>query len=360
MVSPFKLPFGKRDRPAADVTIAPSIPTDSAAAGREPDLPPRAGPYQLEQQIGSGGESHVWLATHLVDRSSSVVKVQRADVYSDRLRREVAVLQALLAAKTPHVVRLLPAGDDGVVRREPGVLRDRSGQQLLYCALELLPCDPKRNVVRQGPMKRADLLEVCFALRAALRVMHLDFQLLHNDLKPDNIVAWRDPLDGRLKVRLLDFGQTALLMPHPQARLPCVTPEPALRYVYIHGSFPYMAPERWHGQHVYDTSAASAEPPPETIVDERADQWSFAASIFELLTGRPLITAAGGPRYREECRRIITTGAYLATLQEARLPARVKTVLDRGLAISPSDRFAPAPSVSSLDFLCRDLEMALA
>ena len=367
MVQPFRLPFGKRDRPPADVTIAPAGPPPSELAP-PPDQPLYAGPYRLERQIGTGGESHVWLATHAGNGTTAVVKVQRSDVYPDRLRRETAVLHALLAVRTPNVVRLLPAGNDGVVSREPGVLRTPSGEELLYCVLELLPCEAKRNVVQQGPMKRADLLEVCFALRAALRVMHLDFRLLHNDLKPDNIVAWRDPLDARLKVRLLDFGQTALLMPHPRVALPCVTPEPALRYVYVYGSFPYMAPERWHGQVVYESSpSVSPNAPPHgdhwpqaAIVDERADQWAFAASIFELLTGRPLVVAARGSQYRDECRRIITSGAYASTVQEARLPARLKAVLERGLALNPSDRYAPAPSVSSLDFLCRDLEMALA
>jgi eukaryotic-like serine/threonine-protein kinase len=319
-----------------------------------------AGPYRLETQIGNGGESHVWLATHLAYGTPAVIKVQRSDVYQDRLRRETAVLHALLEVRTPSVVRLLPAGDDGVVGRDPGVLRNRSGEELLYCALELLPCEAKRNVVRQSPMKRSDVVEVCFALRAALRVMHLDFQLLHNDLKPDNIVAWREPSDGRLNVRLLDFGQVALLMPDRRAKLPCLTPEPALRYVYVYGSFQYMPPERWHGQSLYDAPSPRDEWVPDAVVDERADQWSFAASVFELLTGRPLVAAAHGRRFREECRRTITSGAYESALRDARVPARARPALERALALNPADRYTPAPSVSSLDFLCRDLETALA
>jgi serine/threonine-protein kinase len=316
----------------------------------------QAGPYLLEQQLGGGGESLIWLATHTIDRTPVAVKVQRAEVLPARMRREVFVLYALQTVKTPNVVRLLPAGADEVLRREPGVMRAWSGEELLYCVMERLPCEANRNVIKQGPLKRADLLEVCFAVRAALRVMHLDFQMIHNDLKPDNLVAWRETRDGRLQVRLLDFGQAALLAPHPRWPLPCITPDPQSRYVYAYGSRPYMAPERWHGQLVYDQPDHSGQWAPDAVVDERCEQWSFAATIFELLAGRRLVNAASD----EQCRRVIVSGAYLEAVQEARLPAAVKTALSRALALDPAGRYLPSPSVSGLDFFCRDLEAALA
>jgi serine/threonine protein kinase len=346
------MPFGERGRPVADATIAPTQPPEWPAG---PDRPLQAGPYRLERQIDSGGESHVWLATHVTEQTPSVVKVQRADVFPERMRREVAVLYALQAVKARNVVRLLPAGADGEVRGEPGVMPSRSGEDLLYCALELLPCESGRNLIKQAPLKPADVLEVCFALRAALRVMHLDFQMIHNDLKPDNIVAWRDSRDAPLQIRLLDFGQAALLMPHPRAKLPCIVPEPANRYVYVYGSPPYKAPERWHGQMVYDRNEPQASWSSEVVVDDRADQWSFAATVFQLLTGRRLVNA----RTDEQYRRAIVSGTYLSAIQEARLRNGVKAALTRALAVAPADRYAAAPSVSGLDYFCRDLEMTL-
>ena len=344
--------FGDRGRPAADATMVPTSP---------PEVPKpvverlQAGPYLLEHQLGGGGESLVWQATDVIDRTSVVVKVQRADVFPVRMRREVAVLYALQAVRTPNVVRLLPAGADGVIGREPGVMQTWKGEQLLYCVLERLPCEANRNIITQLPLKRSDLLDVCFAVRAALRVMHLDFQMIHNDLKPDNIVAWRDGRDAPLQVRLLDFGQAALLATHPRSKLPCITPDPQLRYVYAYGSRPYMAPERWHGQLVYDRPEPPTQWPATAIVDERCEQWAFAATIFELLTGRRLVNASSD----EQCRRLIVNGEYLSAVQEARLPAAVKAALSRSLAVNPAERYTPGPSVSGLDFFCRDLEAAL-
>jgi serine/threonine protein kinase len=179
--------------------------------------------------------------------------------------------------------------------------------------------------------------------------------MIHNDLKPDNIVAWRDSRDAPLQIRLLDFGQAALLMPHPRAKLPCIVPEPVNRYVYVYGSPPYKAPERWHGQMVYDRNEPQASWSSEVVVDDRADQWSFAATVFQLLTGRRLVNA----RTDEQYRRAIVSGTYLSAIQEARLRNGVKAALTRALAVAPADRYAAAPSVSGLDYFCRDLEMTL-
>jgi eukaryotic-like serine/threonine-protein kinase len=363
MAAPFRLPFGERARQPADDTMLSPIPTDLLAA---PAGPLRAGPYRLDRQLAAGGEALVWLGTHERDGSTAVVKVQRQEVLPERLRREVAILYALQEVKTPNVVRLLPAGDDGVVDRAPRTLRNWNGEELLYCVLELLPCDAPTNLIndvinRHVPLKKRDALAVCDSLRAALRVMHLGFQMIHNDLKPQNIVAWRDARDGRLQVRLYDFGHAALLMPHPRVGHACVTPEPGLRYVYQYGTFHYMAPERWHGQAAYGAGAAGAAGVaggwlPRAVVDDRADQWSFAATIFELLTGRRLVDA----RTKEQARGIIVGGGYLSTLRESRLAPPIKAALLRALAPEPADRWQGGPSVSGLDYLCRDLEEALA
>jgi serine/threonine-protein kinase len=349
MVASFRFPFGERARDVADSTVL-SEP-DIGLGVEQGTL--RAGPYVLERRLGSGGESEVWLASHTADRTPAVIKVQRAEVYPERMRRETAILYALQEARTPHVVRLLPRDADGVVTHEPGVMRNANGVEVFYCAIELLPCSSPENLTRHLPLRRRDVVAVCDALRAALRVMHLDFDLIHNDLKPSNIVAWRTPGSSQLQVRLYDFGQSALLMPHLLAEHPCVAPEPSLRYVYLYGSFPYMPPERWRGREPGDGSAAWLAA---AIVDDRTDQWSFAATVFEFLTGRRLIAGQTEAQFRDA----ILSGAYLATIDQARLPGDAKSVLRRALAINPAVRYQRGASVSGLDFFCRDLETALA
>jgi eukaryotic-like serine/threonine-protein kinase len=355
----FRLPFGERARGAngaagqgahaVDSTML-AMPDPGQSAATDQIL--RAGPYILERQLGAGGESHVWLASHAIDQTRAVVKTQRVEVFPERMRREAAILYALKSVKTPNVVQLLPSGEDGVLTHEPGTMRNWNGEQVQYCVMETLPCDSNQNLVKQAPLRGKVAAALFDGLRAALRVMHLDFDMIHNDLKPQNIVAWRDTPNGRLNVRIFDFGQAALLTTHPRAKNPCVTPEPALEYVYRFGSFPYMAPERWHGRTPRDGSETWLLA---SIVDDRTDQWSFAATVFELLTGRRLVNA----RSEEQFRRLITGGGYLAAVEDARLSAGVKAALRRALALSPADRYQRGPSISGLDFFCRDLEAAL-
>ena len=251
----FRLPFGERKPDPADATML-SVPAAEAVDDSTEVL--RAGPYVLDEQLAEGGESLVWLATHERDGTPAVVKVQRPGVLPERLRREVAVLYALQEVRTPHVVGLLAAGVDGALGPHPGTLHYREGQSALYCALEVLPCRSAGNLLngvlqrdQPRPLRRREALEVCDALRGALRVMHLDFGMIHNDLKPENVVAWRDGRDGRLQVRLFDFGHAALLMPHPRTGRPCVLPGAGTRYVYDYGTYAFMAPERWHGQDAF-------------------------------------------------------------------------------------------------------------
>ena len=280
-----------------------------------------------------------------------VVKVQRTEVRPERLRREAAVLYALRVVDVPNVVRLLPGEDGQQVSDQPGVMRTWGGQEVLYCALEPLPCGPANNLIKQLPLKGRDVVAICDALRRALRVMHLEFEMIHNDLKPDNIAASR--ARGKLEVRLFDFGQAALLRPHPRSLSPCISPEPAARYVYDYGSRPYQAPERWHGRSV----ASQTDPESLTsLVDDRADQWSFAATVFKLLTGRTLVAGQS----EEQIQRTILDGGYFSAIDAARLPVGAKAALTRALALNQADRYPRSPSVSGLDFFCRDLEAALA
>jgi eukaryotic-like serine/threonine-protein kinase len=312
----------------------------------------RAGPFRLLRQLDGGGEAQVWLAEHATTRAPAVVKVQSPTSRPERLRREVAVLHVLQTAQTPNVVRLLPLDGTGSVPDEPGVLRTWRGEPRLFCALEALPSGREHNLIRQGPLKREDALAVCDGLRAALRAMHADFKIVHNDLKPDNLVAWRPgrspqavrvdgpPVAGRLHVRLLDFGQAAQLVSHPITGQPYLGPSEAHRYVYQSGTWPYCAPERWR-----------REP-----LDDRSDQWSFAATVFELLTGERLVRAQG----KAACENEIVGGAYLAHVRAAKLPEAAREAFQRALAPSMVDRYPAVPPMSGLDAFYRDLEGALA
>jgi len=315
--------------------------------GRGTEL--HAGPYRLLRQLEGGGEAQVWLAEHAQQGSPAVIKVQSPASHPERLQREVTVLHALQVEAVPNVVRLLPLDDTGTIPDAPGVLHTWRGEPRLFCALEALPSGRETNLIKKGALSRDDALAVCDGLRAALRAMHVQFKIVHNDLKPDNLVAWRlkgmpGPIGRRgrprVQVRLLDFGQAAPLVVHPVTGQPYLGPTPTFRYVYDSGTWPYFAPERWN-----------REP-----LDDRSDQWSFAATVFELVTGERLVRGQG----KAQCQEEIMSGAYLQAVSGSRLPPAAKVAFERALAPNMGDRYPPAAPMSGLDGFFRDLEGALA
>jgi len=134
--------------------------------------------------LGSGSGMDVFAAAVEAGPTGSVVGVDITPeqlAKAERLRREVAVLYALQEVRTPNVVRLLPAGEDGVVGPLPGVLSYREGRTTLYCALEVLPCRSAGNLLN-------DVLQHVSMSR---RVFETEFKKLFGRMPHEEIVRTR-------------------------------------------------------------------------------------------------------------------------------------------------------------------------
>ena len=153
-------------------------------------------------------------------------------------------------------------------------------------------------LARHGPGPAATVVGWMLEAGAGLAYAH-ERGVVHRDVKPSNMML----CEGR--VHLLDFGLAAL---EDSARLTTSG--------MLMGSLPYMPPEQLRGERV----------------GPAADQYSLAASAYELLAGTPPFPA-------EDQRR--TTPPDLRALRPS-LPASLAAVLRRGLAPQAADRF---PSV---------------
>jgi len=204
-----------------------------------------AGKFLVEAAIGEGGMAQVYRARHtLVDRPVAI-KIMDARFAKDEQMRERFRREAKNAARLahPNIIEIYDYGatDDGCP----------------FMVMELLEGAPLSSLIARGPIPIPLATSLALQIARGIARAH-DFDVLHRDLKPDNIFIVNTP-DGRHRVKLLDFG-IARSMHDPRLT----------NRGEIFGTPQYMAPER--------VTSIDAGP--------TADLYAFGIILFEMVTGR--------------------------------------------------------------------------
>jgi tRNA A-37 threonylcarbamoyl transferase component Bud32 len=203
------------------------------------------GRYLIESAIGEGGMATVYRARHtLVDRPVAI-KVMAPHLTKDASLRERFRREAKNSASLahPHIIEILDTGetDDGTA----------------FMVMELLDGSSLADrISEQGALPPPLVAELGLQIMRGLARAH-DFQVIHRDLKPDNIFLHRGR-DGRTVVKLLDFGIARSLH---DSRLTSAGE--------LFGTPQYMAPER--------VTSIDAGP--------LADLYAVGVIFYEMLTG---------------------------------------------------------------------------
>lgn len=232
----------------------------------------RLGQYTLEQQIGEGGISRVYLARHTHLKRSAAVKVLKMHLATDeviaRFEREAQLCSQLTH---PNTIEIFDYG------------RTRAG--VSYYAMEYLSGATLADIVEHtGAMPVGRAIHVLRYVCGSLGEAH-EKGLIHRDIKPHNIMLCTQ--GGAFDVvKVVDFGLVKQLhhgpsaAASPQVKSDEQTPTPAAatsrnltQYSRVLGTPLYMAPERLR-------NPADA--------DARADIYAVAAVGFYLLCGRPI------------------------------------------------------------------------
>jgi tetratricopeptide (TPR) repeat protein len=137
--------------------------------------------------------------------------------------------------------------------------------------------------------------------------------IVHRDFKPENVLV-----DRRNRARVADFGLASALDVVEPVKIGPVTPLRVTMTGAFAGTPAYMAPELIDG----------ARP------DARSDQFSFAVTLFESVTG----TYPYAGKTAEAVWAQMSAGAIAK--HDARIPAWLDRVLRRALSPEPEDRFA--------------------
>jgi eukaryotic-like serine/threonine-protein kinase len=213
-----------------------------------------AGKYELVRLLGKGAMGEVWLATHNSLGGEFAVKLVEttddieAETAAGRFQLE-AQIAAKLSRRTRHIVSVSDHGEEG---------------GMAYLVMELLEGESlEARVKRGGRLDLPETAAIVLQVARALSIAH-DEGIFHRDLKPANIFLAKDE-DGRLLVKLLDFGIARAVKPF-KTRSPFATSKDM-----VLGTPSYMSPEQARG---LDT------------LDHRCDLWALATCAYEALAKR--------------------------------------------------------------------------
>jgi len=170
------------------------------------------GPYVLEEIIGVGGLSAVYLARHKDSANEKVaVKLLLPDYageFAETLFRQES--RALCSIRHPHVIRCLAGG---AVEEESGT--DRG----YFLALEYVPESRSlESFARQVNRSAGRVVQAVLQTAEAMQVVHAA-GIVHNDLKAGNIL-----INAQGQVKIIDFGIASFYDSATKTDTPAYTP----------------------------------------------------------------------------------------------------------------------------------------
>lgn len=265
--------------------------------------------YTVVRRLGAGGMGEVYLVQHPRLPRRDALKLLVNDVSADPTFRERFLREADLASTLwhPHIVGVHDRGE-------------YEGQ--LWISMDYVDGQDAGSLIAQkypAGMPAELVTTIVTAVASALDYAHKK-GLLHRDVKPANILLAHLDDDGEQRILLTDFGIARTVDDVSGLTATNMTL----------GTVAYTAPEQLRGEQV----------------DGRADQYSLAATAYQLLTGTELF---------DDSNVAVVIGRHLNSeppAVSAKRPelAGLDPVIAAGLAKYPDDRFAT----------CTDFARALA
>ena len=199
--------------------------------------PTSIGRYEVQQRLGQGGMGAIYLARDPAIDRLVAIKLLKAEIASDDLRRRFAQeARASGALSHPHIVTI---HDFGEVDGAPFIVME-------YVRGETLAEIVKRAATVTVVRKLRWIEQVCSALGYAHQR-----RVIHRDVKPSNLMVDQDGL-----IRVVDFG-IARIVGGSLTKMSTVIGTPG-----------YMSPEQLQGG----------------AIDSRSDIFAVGAVLYELLS----------------------------------------------------------------------------
>lgn len=210
------------------------------------------GKYEILERLATGGMGEVWRARHIHLHELRVIKILRADRATDphALQRFAQEARISTQIKHPNVAILYD-----FARLEDGSF---------YMVWEHIDGEDVGSFLRgKGPFPLALAVELGIQSLRGLDAIH-SAGVIHRDLSPDNLMISRDRRNRPL-IKIIDLGLAKNLQTPGNLEI--------TQAGMFMGKLMYCSPEQ----------AGSIKDEP---LDHRSDLYSFAAVLYEMLTGR--------------------------------------------------------------------------
>ncbi|MFL5560595.1 MAG: protein kinase domain-containing protein [Gemmatimonadaceae bacterium] len=255
-----------------------------------------AGRYDIERELGHGGMAIVYLARDVRHGRHVAVKALRPELATtlgaERFLREINIAARLTH---PNILALHDSGE---------------AAGMLYFVMPHVEGETLRErLEREHQLPMEEALSITRQVGLALDYAH-ERGIVHRDIKPENILLLGD------HVLVADFGLARALHTAGTQRLT----ESAVAV----GTPAYMSPEQ-----------AAADPD----VDGRADLYSLACVLFEMVAGMPPFKGANSAAVLAQH---LTAKPPSICAQRPHCPPNVDTAVARALEKTPADRFRTA------------------
>ena len=204
--------------------------------------------YTIRRKLAEGGMGVVYEGAHTKIGRLGAIKVLKLEFCrsEDVVERFYQEARAVNSIRHENIVDIYDFG------------RDAAGR--VFFVMEYLEGEPLSTRIRRGALTWPEAFPILEQTLRALKAAH-DKGFVHRDLKPDNI--WLRYVDGRVQVKLLDFGIAKLVgSESPREKL--------TQTGSVIGTPHYMSPEQINGS---------------KDIDQRTDLYALGVITYEMFAG---------------------------------------------------------------------------
>jgi len=305
--------------PMASMAPGDAIPTigmrarseSAAGALRGGDADPFVGQelcgYLIKRKLAEGGMGVVYEGVHGKIGRLGAIKVLKLEFCQSEavVERFYQEARAVNSIRHENIVDIYDFGRDPMGR--------------VFFVMEYLEGESLSARIRRGALAWSEAFPILEQTLRALKAAH-DKGFVHRDLKPDNI--WLKYVDGRVQVKLLDFGIAKLVGAD--------SPREKLTHTgSVIGTPHYMSPEQINGS---------------KDIDHRTDIYALGVITYEMFVG---VTPFAG----ETLQAVMTGHLFqdpprLADIPaNLNVPAPIAEIVDRMLVKDATGRYQSATDV---------------